>query len=264
MKGSKTIRTGLVFALSTIVKLCSGLIVIRLISQTIGAAGLGQLGQLMSVMGIVTLLAGGGIFTGMIKYVAELREEPIELDRYLRSGSMIIYLTSALIGIALTLSAEAISKILFGVPNYTNVIYLLGGAQFFIGFNNFALSIINGYQDVRGFAGVNIAGSLLSVGIIYLLTARFGLQGAMIGVILAPGLLCVFSVPHVFRRKFLALNQIRPLMDKFATKKSTWIFWNVVYHCNYFAHSTNCCEKNDCVTIWMVKCRLLARNESCF
>lgn len=219
MKGPKSIRAGLAFAAATVIKLLSGLIIIRLISRKIGVDGLGQLGQLMSVMGIITLLAGGGIFTGLIKYVAEYREEKLELKRYLRAGSLIGAIACILLGAALFLLAGDISQFLFGSKKFIQIIYVLSVFQILIGANNFCVSIINGHQDVVGFAAININGSLLGVGIVYFLTSRFGLQGAMVGIILAPAMLGLFSIPYTFHKKLLTIDLIRPKFDKIVSTR---------------------------------------------
>ena len=60
------LKVGLLFAASTVSKLVAGLLIVKIVAIYLGASGLGQLGQFMSLMSMITLLAGGGIGTGII------------------------------------------------------------------------------------------------------------------------------------------------------------------------------------------------------
>lgn len=213
------VKAGMTFAASTGTKLVLGLIIIKIIALNVGADGLGKLGQFMSVMGMVTLLAGGGIFTGLIKYVAELRNDLSELKKYLSSGSMITLTTSSVVALLLCLFARKISMILIGSEKYYDIIYILAVVQFLIGANNFATSVISGHQDAQGFAKVTVAGSVAGAGLVYILTISGGLRGAMCGLILMPALMSLFSITYVFRRRFLTTDKIVPCFHKKVTGK---------------------------------------------
>jgi O-antigen/teichoic acid export membrane protein len=215
----KTLKSGLTFGLSTLVKLAAGLVIIKLIARKLGADGLGHLGQMMSLMGIISLLAGGGIFTGIVKYVSEFRENERKLKEYLHAGSTILMATSILFGLFLLITASHLSRYILDSPAYKDVIYGLIVVQIFIGINNFAISVINGHQDVNGYAGVSIFGSLASVLVMYLLISTFQLKGAMFGIMLAPALMSLISVPYGIYRKFLPRGILRPRFDKKKTIK---------------------------------------------
>jgi len=216
---NKTIKSGLTFGLSTLVKLATGLIIIKLIAGKLGADGLGHLGQMMSVMGIVSLLAGGGILTGIVKYVSQYRDNEKELREYLHAGSNILMVVSFLFGLFLLLSASRLSNYILGSIAYKDVIYGLAFIQIFVGINNFMISVINGHQDVNGYAGVSIIGSLASVVVMYFLISTFQLRGAMFGIMLAPAVMSLISLPYGIFRKFLPRGLLRPEFDKVKTQK---------------------------------------------
>ena len=204
------LKAYITFAASTGIKLAVNLVSVKIISLVIGAGGLGQLGQFMSVMNMVTVLAGGGIFTGVMKYVAEHRGTPEELKRYLSTSSMIALTASILVAIVLYICANLISKLLLGTPEYAGVVYTLAAVQFFIGANNYALAIVNGYEDIIGYAVITILGSITGTIILYALTVYFKLKGAMYGLILMPATLAAFSIPYILFRKHVAIYQIVP------------------------------------------------------
>lgn len=204
------LKAGFTFATSTGIKLAANLISVKIIAIVVGAQGLGQLGQFMSVMNMVTTLAGGGIFTGVMKYVAEHRNTPDQLDNYLSSSSSISLTASAVVALVLCVCATFISRLLLGTAEYTGVIYALAVVQFLIAANNFAIAIVNGHEDVKGYAVITVAGSITGTVILYALTVYFKLKGAMYGLILMPAALSAFSVPYVLFRKRVALYQLVP------------------------------------------------------
>lgn len=83
------LKVGILFAASILRKLIAGLRIVKIVAIYLGTEGLGQLGQFMSLMSMITILAGGGINTGIIKYVAEFNKEEVQLNGYLRAASMI-------------------------------------------------------------------------------------------------------------------------------------------------------------------------------
>jgi len=212
-------RSGLVFGASTCVKLATGLIIIRIISSMLGADGLGQLGQLMSTMVIVNLLAGGGIVSGVIKYVSEFEHDEPELKGYLGAGSCIVSLVGLVLGALILMTAGRLSDLLLGSPAYAPLLRCLAAAQLLIGVNTYTLSIISGHKDFGGFAWVNIAGSILGLAVTCFLIVRYQFRGAVLGLIVAPALMVAFSVPHAFRRGYLSMARLRPALDAFRIRR---------------------------------------------
>jgi O-antigen/teichoic acid export membrane protein len=211
------LKVGLTFAVSTGTKLVAGLFIVKVIALYVGAEGLGQLGQFMSVMNMVTTLAGGGIVTGLIKYVAEHAENKEELSRYLSSGSFITLMASGLIALILIAGATPVSNLLLGTPRYVVVFYVLALVQFIIGANNYATSVINGHRDAKGFAIVSASGTLVGAVIMFSATRWGGLTGSMYGLMLMPAAMAFFSIPYIFYRGLISATVLAPRRHSEAT-----------------------------------------------
>jgi O-antigen/teichoic acid export membrane protein len=189
------LKVGLLFASSTLSRLLAGLIVVKIIAIYIGAQGLGQLGQFMSLMSMITMMAGGGISSGIIKYVAEHQENPIELRRYIGAASMVTVIASLLLGLVLSMAASVISGWLFNTDQYAHVIRVLAIAQIAVAGTNFFFGLVNGQKRVRAFALISatgaVAGALgVAVGSIY-----YGITGAMYGLIWMPACYFLLLLP---------------------------------------------------------------------
>lgn len=61
-------------AISTLVKMLTGLIGVKVVASVIGPAGVALVGQLNNFASIAMAVSSGGINSGIIKYVAEYKE----------------------------------------------------------------------------------------------------------------------------------------------------------------------------------------------
>jgi PST family polysaccharide transporter len=77
------VRAGSWTVLGTTARLLAALVVIKLVASFAGPDGVGRLGQFMSLMSVLAVLAGGGISAAIVKYVAEYRHDAQRLSRLL-------------------------------------------------------------------------------------------------------------------------------------------------------------------------------------
>ena len=65
------IKTSLLTAISTIVKILSGFVINKFMAIYVGPSGIAIVGQLQSFMTMITTLSNGAISQGVVKYTAE-------------------------------------------------------------------------------------------------------------------------------------------------------------------------------------------------
>jgi len=208
------LKVGLLFASSTLSRLLAGLVVVKIIAVYIGAQGLGQLGQFMSLMSMITMMAGGGISSGIIKYVAEYQENPVELRQYVGAASMVTLIASVVLGVLLSAAAPSISTWLFRTDQYTHVIRVLAIAQVAIAGTNFFLGLVNGQKRVRTFAFISATGAVAGAFGVAIGSMYYGLTGAMYGLIWMPA--CYFLLLLPWSRLGLKWEwaQFKPIWEK--------------------------------------------------
>ena len=169
------VRAGAWSALGTAARLGAALVLVKLVAWLAGPVGVGRLGQFMSVMSLLAVLAGGGISAGIVKYVAEYRDDPERLARLLGSALGYAMAAACTMACAALLFAQPLATWLLGDPGYESLIRVLAVAQLGIAFVNYVLAVINGFMDVRRLALVQVAGSVLSVGLRVLAVAQLGI-----------------------------------------------------------------------------------------
>jgi len=175
------LKAGLLFSGSTISKLFAGLFIVKMIAITVGADGLGRLGQFMSLMSMVTIMAGGGITNGVVKYVSEFKENKQKLNDYLGAASYVTFTASFFIGIGLYFAAAEISEWLFKTTVYTSVIHVLSFVQILIALTNLLMGLVNGYQRVKAFAAIGVISAIIGAAGVAVGCSLFGMKGAMYG-----------------------------------------------------------------------------------
>lgn len=202
------------FSFTTAVRLAIGLIVVKVIANVGGPEGFGLIGQFMSILAMVSVFSGGGISTGLTKYIAERQSQGNSLAPYIQTA-LAITLSSGILFGCLLLGVSWGAHLLFGSDKFSSIIIMTAVFQMFIGINNFSLAIINGLRDVIAFSVSTILGSILGVFILYLATKKGGIDNAMFG-LLCFSTVTVFFSPVLlwFRHKQLRIA----LIPRFNTK----------------------------------------------
>lgn len=195
------------------VRMAAGLVVIKLISVITGPAGLGALGNLMSVVTMITVFAGGGIMNGVTKYVAEYRRAPERLDGFLRSAVAFSAIFSLLLLLVTTAAAAPIANWLFTDAGLAWAVPLIGVAQAFGAIGAFVVAVANGQYRSDLFAFVTISAHLLAIPCAAALIALGGFPGAVLAVLSIPAWTAVPAL-WLIARGTLRLSIHRPALDR--------------------------------------------------
>lgn len=211
--GMSLLRTSALAAVSTAIKVGSAFISVKAIAWFAGPEGLAKLGQLSNVVSVVTIVAGGGIFGGVTKYVAEYRAAGRSLQPLISTSVALILACSA--GVALLLGGGSyfIAAHVLGDGSFWQLIVLLALVTGFIAGNNLVTSLLNGHKDIGRLTRVNVATSLASVVLTVGLVWVMGLRGALLALILTPVATFLVAVLGVRRTEWWPLLLRRPRFD---------------------------------------------------
>ena len=213
------VRTGFYTSVATATRLLAALVAIKLVAWYAGPAGVGKLGQFLSLMSLLAVLAGGGISAAIVKYVAEYRDDPGRLSRLLSAALWYALCASCLMGgIALLLSRQ-LALWLLGDPQYAGLIRVLAVAQLGIALVNYILAVINGFMDVRRLAFIQVAGSLVGTVMMIWLSRWQHLYGALLALVLGQLLWLVVGVPAWWRSSYFRRSMLRLRYDREMTSR---------------------------------------------
>ncbi|MDR3442148.1 MAG: O-antigen translocase [Legionella sp.] len=209
----KRFKVASYIALSHLSKLVVNLFILKQIAVLYGPEGMGFLGNFMTLITLATTLAGGGIVSGVIKYVAEYSKNSERLLPFLGSALIYTVASSLLILILGLLFANNLTEYIFLDSKYKEFIYFFLLIQFFIALNNFAFGVSNGMGQTRVYAIFSIGGNLIAAAIAYFAIPVYGLWGAIIA-IAAPAfsafipLVFYFMVQRISLKKYMQFHSV--------------------------------------------------------
>jgi len=197
-------------AASTLVKIGTGLLVVKLLAVSFGPAGVGQAGNFRQLVTVLGVLAGAGIFNGVTKYVAQYHDDKAQLRTVVGTSSAMVLGFSTLLAVIFLLAAAPISQGLFGHTGYQGLVRLVALVQMGIAWANFLLAVMKGFRDAAGNALSLISGSIIGVIAYYACYRLGGYQGALLGLALVPALVVVPALLLFIRRKTVPLGYLKP------------------------------------------------------
>lgn len=170
-------------AISTLVKMLTGLVSVKVVATIIGPSGIALLGQLNNFATIVMTMASGGINSGITKYVSEYKDSDDKVKDLLSTALRITVWCSLAIGLCMILLHRFLSTLIMLSPEYGYVFIIFGFTVFLYALNMMLTSVLNGYKEFKKYVSVNIVGSLLGLLFTLGFILTLGLRGALISAV---------------------------------------------------------------------------------
>lgn len=186
-------------SIATLARLLSGFLVMKFVAILAGPEGVAQLGQFMSLTALLVVFSGGGVGAGVVKYLAEYREQNIPLHGLLNSAFCFSLASSLVMCILVLIFNEQLTVWLLGDPSYRSLVIVLAFAQIFVALHNLIIAIVNGMMDVKRLAAIHVGGAVLGVIAPIVLGYYFQLYGVLLAFLLAQA--CLFIVSFVLYKR---------------------------------------------------------------
>lgn len=209
-----SIYSALLTVFAHLSKLLVGFLLLKLVSFYLGAEGLGRLGHFMSLLTILSILAGGGILNGVIKYVAEYRSHPLKLVGFVSSAASYSLIFAVLLFGLGVIFSRPIAEIIFGNTQLYPYIIALALAQVGFAFTNLVIGVGNGLGQNHIYAKIQIIGSLLALPLCWALVANWGLEGAILGLICSLLVTIFPALFYAFKAKLSRFVKVSVRADK--------------------------------------------------
>ncbi|MBU0721465.1 O-antigen translocase [bacterium] len=190
------IKTSILSAIATVIKIISGFIITKVIAVYVGPAGLAMIGQLQNFINIVLMFCGDFLKTATTKYTAEYTAENERKYQLWSSSVKIIFFLNLFGFFCLFFFSEVISAYLLKDTQYGYVLKVLAFSIPFFVLNTMLLAILNGHKQIKKYIILNIVLSLISLALVVVLSVYYGLNGALIAYVINQSV--VFFVTLVF------------------------------------------------------------------
>lgn len=208
------IKTSILSAISTVIKIIAGFISIKIVSFYIGPSGLALMGQFQNFISMMSGIASVGVHSGVVKYTAEHYEDE-EIKRKIWSSALKISLVLIIpMAIAIIFLSDFISLKLFNTIQYSSIFIVFAISIVFFVFNGLLTSILNGQKEIKKLTILNIVGSLLGLLITVYLVINYELYGALIAGIISQSIVFFVTLIFVLKSSWFKLSMFLGNIDK--------------------------------------------------
>jgi PST family polysaccharide transporter len=216
---SDLIKVSVLNGISTVIKMMTGLVSIKIVSTVIGPAGIALLGQLNNFTNIILVFSNGGINSGITKYLSEYSKSESRYKPFLGTGFWISVIFSAILGLGMIFAAKPLSLWILHDTGYKYVFYVFGVTIILYSLNAYITAIINGFKDYRSYIIASILGSIVSLCFSVFLALRFGLIGALISAVTFQSVVFFLTILIVRKSSWFNWKTITDSFDREAAVK---------------------------------------------
>ncbi|HIF9514542.1 TPA: O-antigen translocase [Photobacterium damselae] len=182
-------------ALLTLLRMSTGFLIAKIVAIYTGPSGMAMLGQLQSVVGVLSGIAVSPVSNGVIKYTAE-NEIPERCSPWWRAS---IFWVACILSIIIPLGclfSSYISELIFHDDKYYWLIILISCVLPLVVSNTLINSVLNGLQKYKLYVKLGVIANIVSTILILILIVNNQLIGALIGVALnttVSGIVMIFA-----------------------------------------------------------------------
>lgn len=169
------------------IKTLLGLVSQRIVAEKLGPAGVAFIGDLRNMIPMIQSFSTLGMFNGIVKYVAEHKENKDELLKLFSTTFVLLLLLSVISFCVLFFGATYWNDLLFSkVNDFTFIFKVLAFAVPFIAMNRIVNGVINGISAYKKFVKIELISYTL--GVILLLTLLYykQLNGVLFAIAVLP------------------------------------------------------------------------------
>lgn len=179
-------KTSLFTTLSTIITVSCGFLIAKIFALFLGPTGFAMVGQFQNFMQLSQAFSGGMLGHGVIKYVAEYKNNEEKKRKIVSTAFVLVLGSSFFIGLMLFLFRHYFAGKIFHDTQFTLIITLFAFSFIFYVTNLFLLEVMNGENDTKRLTICKIISSIFSLVLSILLVKKYQLTGALLVLVGTP------------------------------------------------------------------------------
>ncbi|WP_418185375.1 O-antigen translocase [Aliarcobacter vitoriensis] len=217
------IKTSILTAISTAIKILNGLVVTKIIAIYIGPAGLALLASFQNFTSIVMTFATAGLNSGIVKYTAEYSS--LIRKRKLWSTSVkITFIFTAICSFFMFIFNKQLSVYFFQTFEYKDIFTLFSITLFMFSLNTVLLSILNGQKEITKLTIINIFSSFVGLLFTGILTYYYNLYGALVSNVLGQTIVLFITIYFLLKTNWFKIKMFIGRIDNDELKKLSHFF----------------------------------------
>ncbi len=211
IKGNLLLKMTSLNAGAIVFRLIISGVIQRLLTEYVGPVGQYKIGQLRSLATLLTSITSLGTFNGIVKYIAEHKEDEIKLQRLFSSVFVFLIIGVLISTPTLLFFASEISSYLFSTTEYSYLIKLTAVIVPFIAVQRVFNGVINGLSDYKKFVKIDIISYLLSTVLLVVFLFQYNLDGVLVAIAIAPvvQVSVMFFFFHKVLKEYIQFKNLR-------------------------------------------------------
>ena len=192
----------------TVLRVLTGVVTTKIVSVYAGPAGLALIGQLQNFVTLASTAAGAGIGPGIVKFVAEFRDDLASRRAVTSTSLWLTACCSALVGLLVLLFARPLSAALLLDGGYAPLFAIFALTLFLGAVNGVISAVLNGLMHIGRLTVLGLVGNVVSAGLTVALVLHWGVYGALLATVLSPMVGFLLSFVFVVQRRWLAWDDL--------------------------------------------------------
>lgn len=192
---------------SIILKLGIGLVTSKLLAVFVGPGGIALVGNLRNFMSSVETVSTLGFQNGIVKYVAEIQKDKLQVQKFISTVFISLLLVAVLTSGMLYFFAVFWNQKIFGNHfEYDFIFKALSLALPWYAVSVFLVSVLNGLGNFKKVIWINSIGNTIGLLVSFVLILEYKTFGALLSIVISPALL--FFVAFYFVNREIAVFKI--------------------------------------------------------
>jgi O-antigen/teichoic acid export membrane protein len=182
-------------SLSIILKIGIGLITSKLLAVFVGPSGMALVGNLRNFMTSLESIATLGFQNGIVKYVAEVKEDKQRFEKLLSTVFISLAFVAVVLSGVLFVFATFWNQKIFGTNyQYQFVFKVLALSLPWYVVSLFLIAVLNGLGSFKKVIWVNSIGNIIGLVVSVVLIVEYKTFGALVAFVITPALLFFVSI----------------------------------------------------------------------
>lgn len=204
-------------SVSTLVKMLTGFVSVKVVASIIGPAGVALVGQLNNFATIAMSLSSGGINNGITKYISEFKNDEGKVRTYLSTALRITVICSLCVGVAMIVLNRLLSRLILQTEEYWYVFLIFGFTILLYALNLMLLSVVNGFKEFKKYVKINIANSVVGLCFTLVFVLALGLPGALVSAVTYQSVMLFITMWMVRKSSWAAWSNFKERLNRLAS-----------------------------------------------
>ena len=208
------IKTSIYSGISTFISLVVKLITNKVTAVYLGTSGMFLLGQLKDFINIADISSNIGSTKGVIKYIAEYKDNPKKYKQFIASAFKIQLISSSIVCIITLVFKDYISNYFFDDVKFSGALIVFAFSFITYTIHNFFMSVFNGLRNIKTYVIINIIISIITAAVIIYFVLEYNIIGAFYAIALNQIICFIISLSFIVSIKPFQLKDLFPTIKK--------------------------------------------------